>query len=166
MAKADKAPAAGTGGGLKTILVLAVVGLVSAGAGFAVPRFLLGGTGKHEAKGGDARPALTNKLALVPFGDVVVNIHDERLSRYLRVKIILVVDEAHEKPVKEILDKKKAILKNWLISYLCDRTLEEVKGAGGVNRLRREIQEQFNLLLWPDGAEKIRDVLFDEFVVQ
>jgi hypothetical protein len=45
-------------------------------------------------------------------------------------------------------------------------TLEEVRGAGGVNRTRREFQEQFNYLLFGDGPDKIMDVLFEEFVVQ
>ncbi len=49
---------------------------------------------------------------------------------------------------------------------MSDKGLQEVSGAGGVNRLRREIQDQFNALLYQDGSDKIRDVLFEEFVVQ
>ena len=47
-----------------------------------------------------------------------------------------------------------------------DRSLEEVKGAAGANRLRREIQDQFNTQLFADGADTIQDVLFEEFVIQ
>ena len=36
----------------------------------------------------------------------------------------------------------------------------------GINRARREIQDQFNTLLFPDGSEKIRDVLVEEFNFQ
>ena len=102
----------------------------------------------------------------MPFGEVVVNVNEERQTRYLRVKLILVSDAAQEKPVTELIQKKKAILRNWLISYLSDKSLKEVSGATGVNRLRREIQDQFNNQMFPDGSEKIRDVLFEEFVIQ
>jgi flagellar basal body-associated protein FliL len=49
---------------------------------------------------------------------------------------------------------------------LSDQSLQEVSGKAGVNRVRREIREQFNAMLWPDGSEYIQDILFDEFVVQ
>ena len=53
-----------------------------------------------------------------------------------------------------------------LIGYLSDQSMQEVSRAVGVNRIRREIRDQFNAMLFPDGAEKIHDILFDEFVVQ
>ena len=36
----------------------------------------------------------------------------------------------------------------------------------GVNRVRREVRDRFNEMLYPDGEERILDVLFDEYVVQ
>ena len=62
--------------------------------------------------------------------------------------------------------QKKAIMKHWLISHLSDKSLKDVSGAAGVNRLRREVLEHFNDLMYPDGSEKIKDILFEEFVVQ
>ena len=35
-----------------------------------------------------------------------------------------------------------------------------------MNRIRREIRDQFNAMLYPNGEEKIIEILFDEFVVQ
>jgi flagellar FliL protein len=164
MAKADDtAPVKKSG--MRTWMLLAVIALAATLGGAALPYGLavagvnLPGLGAKEVKQG-------NKPAFVPVGDVVVNLSEERLTRYLRVKLILVVDESQEKVVKDLFDKNKAILKNWLISHLSDKTLAEVSGASGVNRLRREIQDQFNAILFPDGSEKIRDVLFEEFVVQ
>lgn len=166
MAKAEKAVPA-KGGGMKSLLVLVVIGVAASGAGFALPMLLGGGLhGDPEQNAAASKHAGPAKPVFVQFGDVVVNILDERLTRYLKVKLILVVDEAQEKAVSEALNKNKPMLKNWLISYLCDRTLEDVRGAGGVNRMRREIQENFNYLLFGEGADKIRDVLFEEFVLQ
>jgi flagellar basal body-associated protein FliL len=97
---------------------------------------------------------------------VVVNLNEERLTRYLRVKLLLVVDAASEKPLTDLITKNKPSLKNWLISHLSDKSLKDVTGQPGVNKIRREIWHQFNKDLFPDGSEKIRDVFFEEFVVQ
>ena len=142
-------------------LILIVVGLLAAGSGFAVPRFLAQGDAKKPAPERDAK-----KPAVILFGDVVVNLGEERLTRYLRAKIILVVEGSQEKIITEHLTKQKAYLKSWLIGYLSDLSLQDVSRTMGVNRLRREIRDQFNAMLWPDGQELVLEVLFDEFVVQ
>jgi flagellar basal body-associated protein FliL len=142
-------------------LLLAVVALIAVASGVAVPWVFL-------AKG-DSKPAAdkeAKKPALIPFDEVVVNLGRDRLTRYLRVKIILSVDGNHEKVIGDHVQKQKAYLKSWLIGYLADQSVEEVGGAAGVHRVRREIRDQFNALLYPDGSEKILDVLFDVFVVQ
>ena len=142
-------------------ILLGVVALVAIGAGVALPHFLPQEAPKKHAPENDSK-----KPAIIPFGDVVVNLGEERLTRYLRLKIILVVDGHHEKTLNDHIQKQKAYLKSWLISYLSDQSIQEVSRAAGVNRVRREIRDQFNAMLFPDGSEKIFDVLFDEFVVQ
>jgi flagellar FliL protein len=177
--------------GLKGWLAMAVIGLISAAGGFAVPIVFLNGPansqtkkshgnekaddhGKSDhdsAKHDSPKPSVTkheatgNQPAFVPFGEVVVNLAEERLTRYLRITLTLQVDPANEDLVKKAVEKRKTILKNWLIGYLSDKELDEVRGAIGVNKARREIQDQFNRLLFPDGAELIQEVLFEEFTV-
>jgi flagellar basal body-associated protein FliL len=172
-------------------LIMAAVGLISGATGFAVPVALLHGpklpdarnsrgtlpTGKVEKGHYDSpqpeapnpstlkQEAAANQPAFLPFGNIVVNLAEENLTRYLRVTLILQVDPAHEEAVKRALDRNKTILKNWLIGYLSDKELDEVRGAVGVNKARREIQDQFNRLLFPDGNDLIQDILFEEFTV-
>jgi flagellar FliL protein len=146
-------------GGIATWLFF-VIGLVAVAAGFALPLLLTSFSMMKPA------PVSEGLRAFVPFGDVVVNLAEERLTRYLRVKIMLLVDAAQEKAVIDQVQKQKFILKSWLISYLSDKSLQEVSGRAGVERARREIQDYFNSRLFPDGSEKIRDVLFEEFNVQ
>lgn len=161
MAKATPpAPAPPARGSGRLYLLLGVCGVVAVAAGFAVPRLLSGKGGEGEKQGP------SGKRAYVPFGDVVVNLNEERLTRYLRVKLLLVVDAAFEKSVNDAVSKSKPLLKNWLIGYLSDKSLQDVSGAAGVNRLRREIWREFNAELFPDGSEKILDIFFEEFVVQ
>ncbi len=159
MATVEKADPPHKGGNLIVIILVAVIAL---GAGFATPIFLF-----HDSPAPAANKEKQHKKpAIIPFGDVVVNLGEERLTRYLRVKVLLVVDGDNERQIAEHLAKQKAYLKSWLISYLADLSIQEVSRATGVNRLRREIRDQFNALLYPDGQEMVLEVLFDEFVVQ
>ncbi len=165
MAQAPPAENAGKKGrGLLSWVVFAVVAVLAAGAGFAVPMFLPKQAAEHTPTAPKA--AGEAQEALVPFGEVVSNLAEDRLNRYLRVNVILVVDAANEKAVTDAVQKKKALMRNWLLSYLSDQTLQGVTGAVGQNRIRREILDQFNAILFPDGSEKIRNVIFEEFNVQ
>ena len=144
------------------IIVSAVIGLISGGLGFAMFAFLpsLRAT-ETEAEAVEQMPP-----AFVQFGEVVVNLDEGRLNRYLRMSITLQVDGEKEQQVTEDVETHRSILRNWLISYLSDKQMDDIRGAAGQNRLRREIQNQYNLILSPDGFELIKDVLFEEFTVQ
>jgi flagellar FliL protein len=165
MAKAEKDVPAKSG--KKNLLVLGIVGLLSSAAGFALPLFVNVGAAEKGGHADEPHKTLAEfNYAFVPFGEVVVNPNEERFPRFLRVKLTLLVDPAHEKQVSEGVGKQKPILKNWLISYLSDKSMKDMTGGAGINRARREIQDQFNTLLFPDGSEKIRDVLVEEFNFQ
>ena len=73
-------------------LVMIVVCLVFAAAGAAVPMVVnvpaLFAKSKEE-KGKEAKEA---KTAIVPFGEVVVNLSEDRLQRYLRIKVAVLVE--------------------------------------------------------------------------
>lgn len=119
--------------------------------------------GKHEELHGQGSSV---KHAYVQFGEVIVNLNEDRLTRYLKIKILLVCDAREEKELTDLVQRRKPLLKNWLIAYLSDKSLQEVSGASGVNKLRRAIWHQFNTELYSDGSEKILDICFEEFVVQ
>ncbi|HEX4607736.1 MAG TPA: flagellar basal body-associated FliL family protein [Urbifossiella sp.] len=160
---APAAPAAAKRGGRK--LILAVVCLVCLGGGAAVP--LLVSVPPIFAKGkAEKKPNGPPKTAIVPFGEVVVNLTEERMNRYLRLKLALLTDADGEKDVTDRLTKQKAAVKSRLIGYLSGKTLKDVSGTVGVNRLQREALEKIDDVLYPDGESKIRDVLFEEYVVQ
>lgn len=164
----ETAEAPKKGGTRLTLILVAVFGLLSLAGGAALPYFLLhapdkGEHGKEDDAHGHGSSA---KQTYVSFGEVVVNLNEDRLTRYLKIKILLVTDSSNEKALNELVQKKKPILKNWLIAHLSDKSLQEVSGATGVNKLRREIWHQFNLELYSDGSEKILDVFFEDFVVQ
>ncbi len=147
--------------------VLIIVGLVSLAAGAALPLVVdLSTLMGHAPESVETSPIKETKTAIISFGDVIVNLADERAMRYLRVKIAVVVDASKEKEVESLLTKKKPAVKSKLISHLAGKTLKDVTGTVGVNRLQREILERFDEVLYPEGESPLRAVLFEEYVVQ
>ena len=163
----DAAPAAPKKKGKKGLILLLLMAILAAGSGGALPWVM---AAKHhdahavEKKKKSEPPVVKNTAIL--FGDVVVNLSDERVSKYLRVKLMVAIDESDSKEVTELLNKQKPFMKSWLIGHLADLTSQEVNRKIGVNRIRREIRDQFNAMMYPNGEEKIIEILFDEFVVQ
>ena len=149
-------------GGKLGLMIWGLVAALAVGGGAAAP-WLYTSQAHPEKKSVDPHDS---KPSVVPFGDVIVNLGEERLTRYLRVKVLLVVEEGDVKEVTDLLQKQKAFLKSWLIGYLSDQSLQDVGRNVGLNRIRREIRDEFNRMLYPDNTEKIYDILFDEFVVQ
>lgn len=152
-------------------LVWIVVCLACVAAGAAVPVFvpvgqLLGKTKDESAGKGKGKGHAAEKTATIPFGDVVVNLSEERMNRFLKVKVVLAVTADQEKEATAHLAKHKAVMKNWLIGHLAGKSLKDVTGTVGVKRLQRELLERFEDELYPDGHGPLRDVLFEEFFVQ
>ena len=131
MAKATEKPAASSAsetapatGGMKSWLLLGAVGVAAAGIGFAVPQFLVrGALAAHESGShpGTSRESESKHEAsgpqpvFIPFGELVVNLAEDRLTRYLRVSITLQVDSANEQTLKQGMERKKTRLKNWIM---------------------------------------------------
>jgi flagellar basal body-associated protein FliL len=117
---------------------------------------------KKEKGHGNAHPHGAN----IAFGGVVVNLAEDRMTRYIRVKIVLLVDEKKEAEAEEHINKLKPRLKSWLISHLSSKRLTEVAGSVGQERLKREIRDRFDEMLYPEGDDRLLEVLFEEFMVQ
>jgi flagellar basal body-associated protein FliL len=156
------------GGGKGGVLPYLIVGVLCTGVGVAVP-FLLptqaGGETEKEKPPPYELP-VAEETVFVPFGDVSVNLDDSRMTRFLKISVTLQVAKDQEQDLLLLLESKNPVLKNWLLSHLSDKDLEAIRGAAGQNRLRREIRDHFNTVLYPDGYDRIYDVLFDTFAIQ
>src|SRR5438445_135425 len=103
--------------GKRGLILWMLVALAAVGGGASLP-WIMGGhryDAHTDKKKGEAPKT---KQAAIPFGDVVVNLGEDRLSRFLRVKIMVAIDEADTKEVTDLLTTQKAFLKSWLIGYL------------------------------------------------
>lgn len=162
----DQAQPAGRSGLLVRLgMLVAVVG-VGAGAGYAVNRLLSGSAPPPEGpqietpdKPGD------KEFVYIDFEPVTVTLNTPQKDRFIRATITLAVRKKHEKAVNESVEKKKPLLNDKLITYGSGLTLDDVGDAKNLNKIRREILEAFNDLLWPDDEPLIHHLLFKEFAV-
>jgi flagellar basal body-associated protein FliL len=144
-----------------TLWLLLVVFALAGGA--SMPYILGNQSRDHNQTKKKSDHAPKNKRVAIAFDNIVVNIGDERLNRYLRVKLLVAVEEADVREVTELIAKQKPFLKTWLFGYLSDLSIQDVTRKTGVNKIRREICDYFNQTLFQDDQEKIVDILFDEF---
>jgi flagellar FliL protein len=167
-----KADGAKSGGGGKLGWVITAV--VAGGIGAAVPYVLPANLQPSHAEAAavelhdelPASPAEVTKLTTIEFGEITVNLSAGRMSRFIKMKIMLQVKEKEREAISAAVKTHDAVLRNWLISYLSDQTVEGVQGRIGKNRLRREIRDEFNTVLFPDGYDRIDDILFQDFFIQ
>ncbi len=161
----------GKGGLIKT----AVVGVLAIGAGAAAPIVMqkLNPPTQTQSDETKAKPVSTlaipeanDKVTYIEFEEVVVNLNEPRFNRYLKLSLSLQVAESQKTEIEKLLTERKAVLKNWLISHIADKTAEDIKGKFGHNRLRREVHDFFNATLFDDGIERIQDILFRDFGIQ
>src|SRR5262245_3324780 len=115
MAQENEAPAAAApqaATGRAAWVVMGIVALVSAAAGFAVPYFLIRPAAKSDAEPPHVEKASKKQhemqpTAYVPFGDVVANLDDHRMMRYVRAKFSLAVDPKESQAVQHLVDENK-----------------------------------------------------------
>jgi len=161
-------------------IILAVVLLFFAGAGFTLGRMFAGSSTpqtpgdsqqdqsaqveKLEAKGSADDAQKTWYYDLDP---VIANLDVADVTRYVRASLILEVSsEVDEKKGTAFLDEKKPILTNWLTVYLASLGLDDIRGDSSLKRIQSQVLDAFNEKLFPDSKPKIKHILFKEFAVQ
>lgn len=124
------------------------------------------GAGAAASTTGGHRSGISGKPSFLNFGQMIVNLNSDRMNRYLRMNLSLQVDDDDYELVSEELEHRKLQLKSWMVAYLSDVSVDDVRGTAGQNRLRRDIQDHMNTTLFDDGVDRIQDILFEEFTVQ
>jgi len=158
--------------GLMTWVLLGAVGVVVAGgAGAGASILLKPGTQEVTGVGPAAATAEQpddepKEFEYYSFEPVTVNLNVRRGNRYLKIKMFLAIAQNEKDEVTPLLDEKQKELKDWLMGYLRDHTVEEVTGKKNQVRIQREIAQSFNERLWPTSRPRIDHVLFDEFTMQ
>jgi len=166
----DAAAGAKSGGRMTWILLGVGVVVVAGGAGAGASLLLNPGpvevAGVGPAAAEKQSDELPKEFEYYPFEAVTVNLNVRRGNRYLKIKMFLAVAQDEKDEIFPKVDERQKELKDWLMGYLRDHTLEEVTGKKNQTRIQREIAQSFNERLWPEGRPHIDHVLFDEFTVQ
>ncbi len=161
-------------------IILAVVLLVFAGAGFTLGRLFAGsGTSQTSGASEQDQSAQVENLKAEGSADgsqkswyyhlepVIANLDVADVTRYVRASLTLEVSsEVDEKKGTAFLDEKKPILTNWLTVYLASLGLDDIRGDSSLKRIQSQVLDAFNEKLFPDSKPKIKRILFKEFAVQ
>ena len=175
-----------TGIGLFTWLILAAVVIAGLAGGFALAQLMAGNGSaspqQPEAKetqpddGSTEDKAISDMLTDKPKGEnlwsydlepVIANLDEPGVTRYARVTITLQLDpQMDQEKGTAFLEGKKAVLVDWLTTYIAGLSLERVRGTRNLSRIKKEVRDSFNELLFPQSKPFIRDILFKEFAIQ
>jgi flagellar FliL protein len=138
--------------------------------GFPAVILLLGGAGagwwyvkaKAATPGTEKVVAETEASGLVNFAPFTVNLADPGGRRYLRVALQLVVPDENiaKKATEDELVKSR--VRSELIETLAQSTSTELNTTAGRTELKKKIAEVASHV----GHMDVRDVLFEDFVVQ
>ncbi len=164
MAEGEEVGATPRGGGSKLVPVLLVANLLMVGAVLAVV-LLRGGGGKgeaaaakpaeHAAAEASKLPGPTQKLA-----DFVVHLRDPESDRYARVSFEVEIATEEDKTK---LTAYMPRIRDAFISYLSDRTLEELRGSESIGRIKSALGER---LSQQAPEVKVRGIFITDLVIQ
>jgi flagellar basal body-associated protein FliL len=112
----------------------------------------------------NAKDAKTWSYELPP---IVACLDEPSLTRYVRAAITLEMSPELD-PVKgqQFLAEQEPILRDWLTTYFFGKTLLQVQGSKNIERIKVELFNSFNEILFPDSKALIKRILFKEFVIQ
>ena len=171
----DSGKTASSGGTIRLTGQLAAVLVVALAAGFGLGRLLKGPATAQASEEPAEQPARQEEpkqsdseeqCEFHEFETIMGNLDEPRMARYVRLTITLAINPGDSAEAKGDIDEQKPKLANWLRTYLAGCTLEDVRGPTNLNRIRREICDRFNDMIWPQQKPLIQEVLFKEFAIQ
>lgn len=143
-------------------LLVGLLGLLlAAGLGVAVYLGYLPVSGFRGNPSEEAKPSKGAELGpTIKLSPLIVNLKGDHGGDYIKTTLILEIDR---KEWVEEIQSRISPLTDLVISTLCDKKVEEVKQPEFKESLRKELLEKMNM---PQGAKKIRQIYFDEFLYQ
>ena len=116
---------------------------------------------KGEKKEGEGTAAIVGSPGpMVKLPDFVIHLRNPELDRYARMSFdVEVINDAD----KDRLNANLPRVRDAFISYLSDRTLEELRGSEGLGRTKDALQQKLRELV-PEA--RVRALYISDFVVQ
>ncbi|SMC09295.1 flagellar basal body-associated FliL family protein [Nitratiruptor tergarcus] len=154
------------GGKKKLILILLILLILIGGGGAAAYKFLVLDKKKEEQKEKKAEKVVEEIKNVEDLGvqfDVgtfIVNLQDKDADRYLKISIVL---DVQDEKIKAELDKRLPQVKDAITTLLFTKSSSELRTAEGIEELKEEILKRVNAIL-PIGG--VKNVYFTDFVIQ
>ncbi|BAF69743.1 flagellar basal body-associated FliL family protein [Nitratiruptor sp. SB155-2] len=156
------------GGKKKLIIILLIVLILLGGGGAAAYKFLVLDKQKKEE---DKKEKKAEKIAedlkniedlgiTYDVGTFIVNLQDKDADRYLKVTIVL---DVQDEKVKQELEKRLPQVKDAITTLLFTKSSYELRTAEGIEELKEQILKRVNAIL-PIGG--VKNVYFTDFVIQ
>ncbi len=112
---------------------------------------------KEEGEHGGARGKPGPIVKLEPF---VIQLRSVEAERYVRISFDLeIASAADEQAVKDRLSH----IRDTVISYFSDRTLDELRGSDGMERVKQALLKRFDEVV---PGRRIRSLFVTDFVMQ
>ena len=122
------------------LILWIIVPVVAAGAGFASSVALFGTKVETETNTSPLAAPDAEQSAYIPFDAVTVNLNQNQLNRFLKISLTLQVRKTEEEEIRKLLDLYRPVLRTWMLSYLSELSLDDIRGAAGQERIRREME--------------------------
>jgi len=154
------------GGKKKLIIIFALLLLLIGGGAGAAYKFLVLDKEQNEEKEKKAEKIVEDIKNIEDLGvqfDVgtfIVNLQDRDADRYLKVTIVLDVQDEN---VKMELEKRLPQVKDAITTLLFTKTSNDLRTPEGIEELKEEILKRVNAIL-PIGG--VKNVYFTDFVIQ
>ncbi|MEJ5173048.1 MAG: flagellar basal body-associated FliL family protein [Hydrogenothermaceae bacterium] len=150
------------GGKKKLIIILLPVLLILIGGGFGAYKFFLSKPEDQKESEKIAKEVKKTEEHGVELevGTFIANLADKDADRYIKVTIIM---EVQDEKVKEEATKRMPQIKDSINTLLFTKTSDELKSPEGIEKLKEEIIKRTNAIL-PLGG--VKDVYFTEFIIQ
>ncbi len=157
-AKKEEKPASAKAKVSKAMLGLLVMNLGA--TGFVTFKIMTAQPAEAAAPAKPAAPPTSEVsgpvVALEPF---VVNLDEPGTSRYLKITLELeLLPEA-----ENVITKSKQLIRDSILSYLSGLHVKDTLGTEAKDKIRADLMARIEKLI---GAEKVRRMFFQEFVIQ
>lgn len=153
------------GGGKKKLIMIAggAVGLLLvAGAGLYFTGMLDGLLGKKHAAAAAEAPPPPKPLVFFDLPDFLVNLNSGGAKKASFLKLSVSLELEKQEDTARLQAVMPRIVDNFQI-YLRELRVDDLRGSGGIYRLREELLARVNAAVAP---VKVSDVLFKEMLVQ
>lgn len=119
-----------------------------------------GDPAKDGAKGDEKGKPPAGPGPMVKLENFVIQLKAVDAERYVRVAFDL---EVTAEPDKDVIQARLSMIRDSIISYFSDRTLDELRGSDGMDNIKQTLKKRLDTIV-PGG--RIKAIYITDFIIQ